>query len=406
MTSSSVAEDWRQFRGPTGMGTSADPDIPVKWAEDENIVWKIKLPGPGASSPILVKDHIYLTSYSGFDLQRNSDDTSKLVRHLICLNRKDGKLIWEKKMPAKQPEQPTIREGHGFATSTPVADDERVYVFFGKSGVFAFDHSGKQLWEASVGSELNGWGSAASPLLYKDLLIVNASVESTSIVALNKKTGDEVWRTGDINDAWNMPLPVKTESGDTELVVAKMGHVLGLDPQTGEELWRCETDIPWYMVPSLVAKDGIVYCIGGRGAGGSLAVRTGGRGDVTGTHRLWVGRKGSNVSSPVLHEGHLYWMHDDLGIAYCAEAETGEVLWEKRLADGQVYASTVIAGDNLYAVARDGRVFVMAAKPRFELLATNKFDEDDDGTMFNASPAIADGRLYIRSDKYLYCIGN
>jgi hypothetical protein len=397
------SEDWPQFRGPGGGASVDDAEIPMTWSENENIVWKTKLPGPGASSPILMKDRIFLTCYSGYGPTVGlSGDISKLIRHVVCLNRDNGKIVWEKKMPAKQPEEKTIREDHGYATSTPVADDERVYVFFGKSGVFAFDHDGKPAWEANVGSNTGGWGSAASPMLYESLLIVNASVESESIVALNKNTGKEVWRAKNINEAWNTPLLVETENGQTELVAAKLGQVLGLDPRTGEQLWTCDTDIEWYMVPSLVAQDGIVYCIGGR-SGGSLAVRAGGRGDVTKTHRLWKGRKGSNVSSPILHDGHLYWMHDDSGVAYCAEAKTGKVLYEERLAEDRVYASTVRAGSNLFCVARDGRTFVLAAKPKFELLATNNLD---DGSTFNASPAIADGRLYIRSDKYLYCIGN
>jgi outer membrane protein assembly factor BamB len=283
-----------------------------------------------------------------------------------------------------------------------VADEVRVYVFFGKSGVFAFDHNGRQLWQADVGAKAVGWGSGASPVLYKDLVIVNASVESESLVALDKKTGKEVWRAGGIKESWNTPILVTLADGKTELVLAILGKVLGFEPKSGEQLWSCATDIGWYMVPSLVAHEGVVYCIGGR-PGAALAVRAGGRGEVTESHRLWTGRKGSNVSSPVFHEGHLYWMHDNLGIAYCAEAKTGRIVYQERLpATDLVYASALLADDKIYYVSQTSGVFVVAAGPRFELLAHNRLG---DRSVFNASPAVAGGRLLLRSNRFLYCIG-
>jgi outer membrane protein assembly factor BamB len=259
------------------------------------------------------------------------------------------------------PEQETIREGHGYASSTPVADAERVYCFFGKSGVFAFDHAGKQLWQTNVGDGLGGWGSATSPILHENLVIVNACVESEALVALDRKTGKEVWRTKGINESWNTPLVVDVKGGKAELVVAVFGKVLGIDPATGEKLWNCDTDIGWYMVPSMVAHDGVVYCIGGRNGGGALAVRPGGKGDVTATHQLWTLKKGSNVSSPVYHEGHLYWMNDVNGLAYCAEAATGKLVYEER-GTGRTGLCVRSAGrGRVYYVTRDGRTFVVSA---------------------------------------------
>jgi outer membrane protein assembly factor BamB len=313
-----------------------------------------------------------------------------------------GEIRWTKEIEPKLPEQDRIREEHGYATSTPAADEERVIAFFGKSGVIAFDHSGKQLWQTSVGEELSGWGSAASPVLYNGLVIINASVESESLIALDAKTGREVWRARDIKDSWNTPILVQTPEGRTELVVAMFQKILGFDPAKGTRLWSCDTDIPWYMAPSLVADRGIVYSVGGR-PGGGLAVRTGGRGDVTGTHRLWTIGKGSNVTSPIIHDGRLYWMHDNLGIAFCADAASGEILYEERIPRGnQVYASPVLADDKIYYLARDGKTYVVPAAPEFEILAVNTFGERG---AFNASPAVAGGRIYIRSNRYLYCIG-
>jgi outer membrane protein assembly factor BamB len=192
-------------------------------------------------------------------------------------------------------------------------------------------------------------------------------------------------------------------SGDKhELVVAISGKVLWFVPGTGEQLWSCATGIGWYMVPSLVNDKDVVYCIGGR-TGGSLAVRAGGHGDVTQSHRVWTLTKGSNVSSPVFHEGHLYWLHENLGVAYCVEAAAGKVVCEERLnVAGQFYASPILADGRLYCVGRRGTVFVLSAKPQFEQLARNELG---DRSSFDASPAVVGSRLLIRSDRFLYCIG-
>jgi len=390
---------WMQFRGPDGRGDSTDKGLPVRWSQSENIAWKTELPGPGASAPIFVGNHIYVTCYSGFTA--GGGDISRLQRHLVCLDRTSGKLQWKNDLPAKQPEQEKIREDHGYASNTPVSDGRRIYVFCGKSGVYAFDLDGTEVWHADVGDQIHGWGSAASPMLAGDLLIVNASVESQSLYALNKESGREVWRTRGIKESWNTPILVSTANGKQELVVAIFGSILGLDPATGNQRWTCDTDISWYMVPSLVSDGTTVYCIGGR-TGGGLAVRCGGSGNVTKTHRTWWINKGSNVSSPVLHDGKLYWANDNNSIAYCADAATGDIVYEERLQRaGQIYASALLGDGKLYYTTRDGRTFVVAASPEFEVLAVNDLN---DRSAFNATGAIADGRLFLRSDKFLYCI--
>lgn len=392
--------DWAQFRGPGGRGVSTEAGLPASWGPEENLVWKTELPGPGASSPILKGQRIYLTCYTGY--REREGDIGQLKRHLICLEKGKGKALWTREVPAKQPEEKKNREGHGYATNTPAADEERVYVFFGKSGVLAFDHQGKERWKAEVGDQTNGWGTAASPVLYKELLIVNASVESGSLYAFNRKTGRQVWSAGGIKDSWNTPILTANPQGRTELIVAVFQKLLAFDPDSGKPLWSCRTDINWYMAPSLVAEKGVVYSVGGR-TGGSLAVRLGGSGDVTATHRLWTGNKGSNVTSPVYHDGHLYWMHENLGIAYCADAKTGKIVYEERVEGcGQVYASPVVADGKIYYFNRAGRGLVLPANPRYQLLASNDLERRG---VFNSSPAVEAGRLYLRTDRYLYCIG-
>jgi outer membrane protein assembly factor BamB len=187
------------------------------------------------------------------------------------------------------------------------------------------------------------------------------------------------------------------------LIVAIMGKVLAFDPATGAPLWNCATDIGWYMVPSVVAHEGVVYVVGGKNGGGSLAVRLGGKGDVTSTHRLWKSAKGTNVTSPILHGGHLYWMNEVSGVAFCADAKTGAIVYEERVEGAsQIYASPVVADGKIYYMSRNGRTAVVAAAPKFERLAMNDFG---DRSTFNASPAVAGGRMYVRSDHHLYCLG-
>lgn len=393
---------WAQFRGPNGSGHAESSSPPRTWSANENVRWKTRLPGPGASAPIIVGERVYVTCSSGFGGEDGGRDIGRLRRHLIAFDRATGEKLFQRDVPAKLPEQEEIRENYGYAGSTPASDGELVYCFFGKSGVHAFTLDGEPRWEADVGSNVHGWGSAASPVVLEDLVIVNASVESESVVALDRRTGDERWRAEGIKESWNTPIVVTSANGRTELLVAIFGSVLGIDPASGRQLWSCDTDIGWYMVPSLVADGERVYCIGGR-TGGGLAVQLGGSGNVTRSHRTWWIDKGSNVPSPILHEGRLYWAHENNSIVYCADAATGEIVYEERLPRaGQIYASPVLAGGNLYYLTRDGRTFVVAAGPDFEQLAVNELEERG---VFNATPAVAGNDLFIRSDAYLYCIG-
>lgn len=404
VSSSALAADldWPRFRGPDGAGISAAAGVPATWSQDENLRWKIELPGAGTSSPVIVGGKIYLTCYRGFGVPGARGDMQDLERLLICLDAKDGKQLWSQTVPTKLPEQERIRDDHGYTSSTPIVAGDRIYAFFGKSGVFAFDLTGKQLWQADVGDGLNGWGSAASVTLHKNLVLVNASVESESLVALDAKDGKEVWRAKGIKESWATPLVVRAADGKDELIVPIFGQVLSLDPATGDKLWTCNTDIGWYMVPSPVAKDGVIYIIGGR-SGGMLAIRAGGRGDVTDTHRLWTGKKGSNVSSPVIHGEHLYWVSDAQGIAYCARLATGEIVYEERLPrGGQFYAPALLLGDKLCYLNREGRAFVLPVGPQYTEPTVNDLR---DRSLFHAGGAVSGGRLFLRSDKYLYCVG-
>jgi outer membrane protein assembly factor BamB len=408
-----VAADWRQFRGEGGRGTSAETGLPVKWSAEENIVWKTALPGFGASSPITVGKNIFLTCYSGYGQGKQALGEKRDLRlHVLCLDRDRGALKWNKSIPARQPQRidnqtdyVSFMARHGYSSSTPVSDGQTVYAFFGDTGVVAFDLDGQQLWVTSVGTKTHGFGTGASPILSGNLLVVNASIESESLIALDKATGKEVWRAGDIRDAWNTPVSVDAEGGKEELVIITQEKLLAFEPHTGQPLWESAgSSPPRYICPSATALNGIVYAIHGY-FGPTVAVRSGGRGDVTATHQLWSVRKGSNVSSPVYHAGHLYWVNDQ-GIAFCVEAARGKLVYQERFnpTAGDVYASPVAAEGKLYYVSRKNGAFVLAAQPRFEMLSHNQIASDD--TVFNASPVISGKGLLLRSDRFLYYIAN
>lgn len=396
---SATADDWRQFRGPGGQGASSEKGLPMTWSDDENVAWKAALPGYGASSPITLGEKIYLTCYSGYGTDdTRSNSTKDLVLHVVCLNQADGEIVWDKHVAPRLPESSRVRD-HGYAAPTPTTDGEHLYVFFGKTGVLKFDLDGKQLWQAEVGDGLNGWGCGTSPVLYEDLVIANASVESGSLVALKKESGEEAWRARGMKSSWNTPHLVQLADGKQELVVSVKGEILGFDPASGEQLWSCD-GIQDYVCPSIVSQGGVAYAIGGR-TSRTIAVKAGGRGDVTDTHKLWEAKAGANVSSPVIHDGHLYWVSDRNKVAYCVRLEDGEVVYSERFR-GQPYSSTLLADGKLYVVTRHDGAFVLAAQPKYELLAHNELD---DNSTFNASPIASGGKLYVRSDKFLYCIG-
>jgi outer membrane protein assembly factor BamB len=400
-----MGADWSQFRGPGGLGTTSEKDLPVQWSPKKNIVWRTELPGPGASSPVTAGNRIFLTCYTGYGVDgAKPGKMEDLRRHVLCTDRANGKIVWKKEIQPDLPEHKYAGEGayHGYSASTPVTDGERLYVFFGKSGVFCFDLDGKQLWTASVGTGISGWGSAASPMLYKRLVIVNASVESGAMVALNKLTGKEAWRATGIGSAWNTPVLVTAPQGDVELVVSVQNRLLGLNPDTGKELWHAD-GVHRYVCPSVVAHQGVVYAIGGGHT--SLAVRAGGRGDVTKTHTIWRLNKGSNVPSPIYHEGHIYWASAGGGVVTCQVAATGKIVYQQRLspASGLIYASPLLADGKIYYVSQRKGTYVVAAKPEFKLLAHNVFPDDE--SRANGSLAVSKGDLLLRSDRYLYCIG-
>lgn len=407
--SSAEAADWSRFRGPNGTAVSDARGIPTEWSDSKNIAWKTDLPGAGSSSPIVVGDRVFVTCYSGYGTGRGAaGDIKQLQRHLMCVSLKDGKIQWSKSVTATQPEESYSRMlgEHGYATSTPVSDGEHVFVFFGKSGVLAFDLEGRQLWQSQVSDGTTkskmGWGSASSPILFRDKIIVNAAAESKSLIALNTKTGKEAWRSdaANLHGSWATPVLVEISNGKTELVMNAPYEMWGLDPDNGDFLWYSPGIQDETICGSLVARDGIVYAVGGR-SGSAVAVKAGGRDDVSKSHVLWKKSLSSYVPSPVL-AGDRILSISERGIAGCLSSKTGEQIFQTRLSNaGGVYASPIVINGHAYIVTRRNGTFILNLSGNGEVLEENRLDDDTD---FNASPAIADGKLLLRSNRALYCI--
>jgi outer membrane protein assembly factor BamB len=408
------AGDWPRFLGPTGAAQVRESKVPLTWSGTQNVAWKAALPGPGSSSPIVVGDNVLVTCWTGYGDKAGADDMRQLKRHLVCLNLRDGKKVWETVTPSTATEdayQGFITE-HGYATHTPVSDGERVYCFFGKSGAYAFDlKDGKQLWHTPLGTGSGGrrWGSGGSPILYEDTVIVNASDESRALYALDKKTGKEIWKAGgDLMEMAYATPSLMEAGGRTDLVFALAEEVWGMNPDTGKLRWYAVHQLPGNVSPSLVQDGDVAYLFGGFPTQGSVAVKLGGKDDAT-SNIVWSSRTSSYVPTPILHEGHLYVVNDQ-GFAICMNAKTGEDVYRERVIESgggrgrgkPFYASPVLIGDRLYCVSRKGGTYVIAAKPVYQKLAHNVIETDE--SQFNATPAVTGDRMILRSDWGVYCV--
>ena len=411
--------NWPQWRGPNGDGSAPNEKAPITWSETKNLKWKLKLPGYGASSPIVWNDRVYLTCYSGYGTGRRGRSPSSLMRHLVCVDAKTGKSIWQKELKPTKSEDNYSGMGvpeHGYATSTPATDGNAIYVFLAKSGMAAFDLEGKIIWQTSVGSysSRKRWGSSSSPIIHGDLVYINALQEGHKIYALNKSNGKIAWQWGpsaadSYQDTYGTPTLVKAKD-KTELVLAVPGEIWSLDTKKGDITWYAYTNVGagrgGNVSPSAITGGGALYAFGGRPQSGA-AVKLGGKGEVKESDQLWTSRNSPYVASPVYHVGHLYWM-DRSGYAVCLNAKTGKETYRERLQSTgrapQFYASPVVVEGKIISVSRNAGTFVLEAKPKFNQLAQNTFRSDS--SVFNASPAVSSGRLFLRSDTHLYCVAD
>ncbi|MEN8774871.1 MAG: PQQ-binding-like beta-propeller repeat protein [Akkermansiaceae bacterium] len=404
--------NWPQFRGSNGVAAIDDSTFPLKWSADEGVKWKTELPGPGSSSPIFWDNRLFVTCYTGYGIdEENIGEANKLGRKLLCLDRKSGKIRWQKEVSLANPEDDYrgYLTEHGYASATPVTDGKHVYTFFGKSGVHAFTVEGKKVWSKDVGNSSSNrrWGSAASPILVGDLLVVNAADEARAIIAYDKTTGDEKWRheAKQLELTYNTPTVHTPESGKIELVVAAPDELFALDPKTGKKLWWAKSEIPGNISPCVVSEGEILFTTGGYPKKGSLAIKGGGSGDVT-DKILWKSKTFSYVPSSVHKDGLLFWVNDEASVI-AMDLANGETVNRrsveaiKKRKKFSFYASTLRVGDRLVAVSRRNGTFIFEAGKKMKLVGVNTLGDESD---FNATPALAKDAIYLRSNKAVYCI--
>lgn len=401
------AAQWPGWRND-GHGISPDKNVPTRWSKTDNIRWRTPLSERGNSSPIVWENKVFVTQPDGDR------------RTLICFDRHSGKRLWQAG-PTYREKDPT-HQANPFCSATPVTDGMRVVAAFGSAGIHAFDLGGKQLWQRDLGKQTHEWGYGSSPILHGDLCILYFGPGPRSfLTALDKTTGRTVWQV-DVPEAqpderfdgfagkkngyigsWSTPIVVHAPGGD-ELVMTFANDMRGFVPKTGAPLWRTDGLNP-LIYTSPIAGDGMIVGMGGF-FGATVAVKQGGRGDLSG-RKVWsVQReKRHRMSTGVIKDGHVY-VCNTVGVAECLDLKTGQQRWEERLsatgANGEVWGSMVLAGDNLYVTNQSGDTFVIRATPgKFELLATNPL-----GELSNATPALSDGDIFIRTHQALWCVSN
>jgi outer membrane protein assembly factor BamB len=382
---------WPRWRGPRGDGHSTETTLPVTWDKGD-LAWKIPLSGIGESSPIIWLDKLFLTTAEERGRRRS----------MLCLDRNDGHLLWKQTVEfAGSPEE--LHKMNTFATPTCVTDGEVVVAFFGRAGLHAYSIDGKHLWSNDLGQFENPWGVAASPVLLGDLVIQNGDADSDAfLAAYDKQTGKPVWRVPRPNHrGWSTPILLDVD-GRQELIVNGHAGAAAYDPKTGKELWFCKS-FNGRGEPTATPGDGLVYLVNGL-PGDIYAVKPGGEGDVTSSRMAWhTPRKaGRDLPSPILIDDYLI-VSSIGGLAICYDAASGKVIWQERLG-GNYSASPIAAGGLAYFLAEDGSTVVIRPGRKFEAVARNQLEPDED-EIFRASMAPCEGQLFLRSDRALYCVG-
>jgi len=392
-----AAEDWPQFRGPTGQGHSKEQGLPLEWSETQNIAWKVPVSG-GWSSPVIAGGRVWVTAVDATRNKRGEDSVISL--RLIGLDVTSGREVVNTEV-FKIDNPGAINIKNSRASPTPIVDGDRVYVHFGEDGTAALTTSGQLLWSTRLRYDAQH-GNGGSPVLYRDLLIINCDGwgNDAYVVALDTQTGKSKWRTSrrrPWSQAYSTPLVIRV--GDEDQVVSVGAfRTVAYEPLTGKEIWRVSYGEGFSNVPRPVFGQGLVFIATGFQEPALMAVRADGRGDVTRTHVAWMLTRGAPYTpSPILVGDELYYI-SDTGVLSCVDATTGKMIWQQRLG-GNYSASPVFADGRIYALSEEGMTTVFAPGKTFQKLATNRLD----GTTL-ASIAISDRSLFIRSDTHLYRI--
>ena len=393
----SNAQEWTRFRGPNGTGVSQATEIPTEWtADDYN--WRVELPGTGHSSPVIWGKRLFV-------LSADPDDATRFV---LCLDTETGEEIWRKAFASKSH---PIHARNSFASPTPAVDQDHVYVAWStpESTTFmAFDHDGNPIWDLELGPFASQHGFGTSPIIYKDLAILcvqqrkpdrnGPRIPSSFILAVDRETGQTRWRTSRMSEvvSYSVPFIYHAEDGNPELISLSTAHgVFSLNPETGKENWSIDA-FSMRTVSSPIIADGLIFGTTGSGGGGNyvVAVQPGQEPALA----YEIKKQAPYVPCPVAKDGLLFlWF--DKGVVSCVRAASGEQVWQRRVG-GNYSGSPVIVGDHLYCIAEDGVVVVLAADDEFQVLGRNPLGESSRST-----PAIADNRMYLRTNSHLVSIG-
>ncbi len=414
--SASDPGQWPRWRGPDDNGI-ARSDAPLHWSDTENIKWKAAIPGRGHSSPVLWGDKIFLTTAvptgpgpapappkDGFGGDTSPQPEQRF--EVICLDKKTGKVIWERTAATAAPHEGFHQMYGSFASNSPVTDGKRVYAFFGSRGVYCYDLDGKLMWQKDLGVKMKmrlGFGEGVPPALGGDALILPFDQESGSfIVALDKTTGAELWRAKrDESSTWSMPL-ILDYKGTTQVVVAATNKVRSYDLKTGKLIWECG-GLGVNVIPAPVWQDDMVFVMSGFRNPNLMAIRLGRTGDLTGTDAVvWSNARGNSYTpSPVLYDNKLYTL-TDTGLLSCYNARTGKPYYhQSRLPKPYSFKSSPVGTNGkLYMASEDGDVVVVRMGEKFEVLATNTLTDQ----FFVSTPAIVDGEIFLRGQNTLFCI--
>jgi outer membrane protein assembly factor BamB len=424
------AADWPHWRGPNGTSTTDETNLPVTWSATENVAWKAPIAGLGVSSPIVTGNLVVVTSQIG-DSTRRAGNHPRLVQGgdaeaageralgaarasradagepttflIEAFDRGSGKRMWEYRLEAAGP-MPEVHDKHNMASSSPVSDGQMIYAWFATGQIVALDLNGRRLWERHLGKEIAPfdivWGHSSSPTLFEDSLLLLCDHTSASyLLALDKRTGKEKWRAdrGQGKSAYSTPLVVPGPSGP-EIIVNSSERVDAYDARTGEPLWHTG-GANRFPVPSPLFHDGVVYMSRGYRSSPYMALRPGGRGDITKSHVLWENATGGPYISSLVHLDGLIYMPTDVGAVTVVDARDGSRVWQQRV-DG-VFSASPVAGDGkVYFLSENGETIVVRGGRNPEVIARNPL-----GERAIASPAISNGQIFIRTDDHIFAIG-
>jgi outer membrane protein assembly factor BamB len=394
-----AAGDWLHWRGPKGTGQADEKSAPLTWSPTENVKWKVPLDGPGNASPIVVGQKVFITHAPA--------DSS--LRGIQCYDRDSGKLLWKHQVEYSAAE--LSHDTNPLCSPSPVSDGQLIVAWYGSAGVVCYDLNGKVLWQRDLGKVEHIWGFGSSPIIYENLVILNYGPGLNAfVVALDKQSGSEVWRrefpgqkSGKIDEyrgSWSTPV-LNREEGRTVVLLSLPDKLWAVDPKTGADIWSCGGLGNLSYTSPLVAGD-IVIAMSGYG-GPALAVKSGGQGDITATHRLWLHdqpKPPQRVGSGVVVGDYIYILNEP-GHAWCLDPKTGERKWQQdHLSKVRSWCSMVHAAGRLYVSNEQGTTFVLEPTPTAcTVLAENKV-----GELTRASPAFSNGQIFIRTHQNLYCI--